>query len=166
MNSSAKKVALGGVFAALAVVIMFLGGMIPFATYVCSMLCALMLEIVRRSCGTRIAWAWYGAVAVLSLLLSPDKESAAVFVFQGFYPIIKPRIDACHVRVVRVVFKVLVFNVAILVMYAVLIHLFGMAALAAEFAEMGTVLLVVTLIMVNVTFFMLDSVLSKLAREK
>lgn len=163
MNSSAKKVALGGVFAAVAIVIMFFGGMIPLATYVCPMYCVLALEIVRRNCGRRIAWAWYGAVSVLSLLLSPDKEAAAVFVFLGYYPILKPSIDACRARVLL---KLLVFNIAIGLMYVVLIHLFGLAALAEEFAQMGTVMLIVTLFMGNVTFFLLDFLLAHFCLKK
>ena len=74
--------------AALAVVIMCMGGIIPMATYVCPMLCSLLLAVVLRLTGRRIAWAWYAAVSLLSLLLGPDKEAAAVFVFLGYYPII------------------------------------------------------------------------------
>ena len=85
--------ALGGVLAALAVVIMSLGGLIPIATYVTPMLCAMLLQAVLLTCGTRVAWAWYGAVALLGLLLCPDKEAAAVYVFLGYYPIVKPKLD-------------------------------------------------------------------------
>ena len=70
---------MGGVFAALAVVIMNLGGLIPMATYVCPTLCMVILSFVHMACGRRIAWSWYAAVSILSLLMSPDKEAAAVF---------------------------------------------------------------------------------------
>ena len=70
--------ALGGVLAALAVVIMALGTLIPVATYVCPVLCMLLLQAVNKLCGSRVAWAWYGAVAILSMLLAPDKEKAAI----------------------------------------------------------------------------------------
>ena len=56
--------------------------------------------------------------------------------------------------------KALLFNAAILLMYWVLLHLFGMAELMAEFAEMGTVLTLVTLLMGNITFFLLDRLLA------
>lgn len=82
--------ALGGVLAALAVVIMGMGTLIPVATYVCPMLCALLLQVVLKTCGVRVAWAWYGAVAILSLLLAPDKEAAAVFLFLGYTPSSSP----------------------------------------------------------------------------
>ena len=43
-NTPASAIAPGGVMAALAVVIMSLGGLIPVATYVSPMLCALLLR--------------------------------------------------------------------------------------------------------------------------
>ena len=92
-KTPASKIAFGGIFAALALVIMNLGSLIPVATYVCPMLCMLILALVTGMCGNRIGWAWYGAVAILSVLMAPDKEAAAVFVFLGYYPIIKPRFD-------------------------------------------------------------------------
>ena len=64
--------ALGGVLAALAVVIMCLGGLIPASTYVCPMLCMLMEDLVRGVCGSRTALAWFGAVSLLCLLMVPD----------------------------------------------------------------------------------------------
>ena len=151
--------ALGGVFAALAVVIMSMGGLIPVATFVCPMICLILLHFVSHLCGRRTGWAWYGAVALLSLLLGPDKEAAAVFVFLGFYPIIKPGIDG---RKAALLLKLLLFNAAIGCMYYLLIHLFGMDQLAAEYAELGAVLTVLMLVLGNVTFLLLDVVLSRL----
>ncbi len=148
--------ALGGVMAALAVVVMSLGGLIPVATFVCPMVCMLLLVAVISRCGNRVAWAWYGTVAILSLLLGPDKEAAAVFVFLGYYPILKPKMDALPLKWL---WKLLYFNAAILLMYWLLLNLFGMAEILAEFEEMGTVLTLVTLVMGNVTFFMLDRLL-------
>lgn len=155
-RTPASVVALGGVLAALAVIIMNLGGLIPVATYVCPMLCMMLLQVVRKTCGDRIAWAWYGAVAILSLLLSPDKEAAAVFAFLGYYPIVKPRLDRLKGKWL---WKGLLFNGATLLMYWLLMNLFGMAQIAAEFQEMGVVMTVVTLILGNVTFFLLDRLL-------
>lgn len=163
MNHSAKQIAFGGVMAALAVVIMCMGGLIPVATYVCPMLCAMILQLVVGKCTRRIAWAWYGVVAFLSLLMGPDKEGAAVFLFLGYYPIVKPWLDR---RRAKWLLKALLFNASILAMYALLIHLFGMAALAAEFSELGTGLLVVMLLMGNLVFFLLDRVLERVGKKR
>ena len=163
MRGEARRIALGGMMAALAVVIMSLGGLIPVATFVCPMLCMLLLAFVTRFCGSRIGWAWYGAVAILSLLLGPDKEAASVFVFLGFYPIIKPKLDRMKLGAVL---KLVLFNGLILIMYAVLIRLFGMDQIAAEYQELGTVMTIVMLVMGNVTFMLLDKVLTRFRKIK
>lgn len=145
--------------AALAVTIMSMGGLIPVATYVCPMLCAMLQFWVFALCGKRVAWAWYGAVAILSLILGPDKEAAAVFVFLGYYPIIKPAMDQLRLSWL---WKGLLFNSAILAMYWLLMHLFGMAQLNAEFSELGTALTIGMLALGNLIFFLLDKVLNRL----
>ena len=162
-NSSAKQMAFGGVFAALAIAIMNLGSLIPVATYICPMLCMLLLRFVLTLCPRRIGWAWYGAVAILGMLMSPDKEAAAVFVALGYYPILKPRLDKMKYGVVL---KFLLFNVVILLMYAVLIYVMGLAQIAAEFAEMGIIMAVVTLVLGNVAFFLLDDLLGRKPKRK
>lgn len=162
-GNSAKPIAFGGIMAALAMVIMCMGGLIPVATYACPMLCVMILNLVMRVCGSRIAWAWYGAVAILSLLLCPDKEAAAVLIFLGFYPIVKPKMDR---RKGKWVWKGLLFNGAVITMYAMLIRLFCMAQLAAEFSELGTVMLIVMLLMGNVIFFLMDRVLDRFGKKE
>ena len=162
-NSPASRMALGGVLAALAVVIMSLGGLIPIATYVSPMLCAVLLQVVLLSCSHRVAWAWYGAVAILAVLLSPDKEAAAVYVFLGYYPIVKPRLD--HTRPAWL-WKGLLFNVSIGVMYFLLLKIFGMTQLGEEFTEFGLGMLAVLLFMGNITFFLLDRLLGMRLRRR
>lgn len=155
-RNAASQVALGGVLAALATVIQCLGGLIPLATFVCPMLCILLTAVVCRHCGTSVAWAWYGCVAILSALLGPDKEAAAVFAFLGYYPIVKGKLDTLPLRWL---WKALLFNAAIGIMYVLLIRLLGMEALAAELEEMGLIMGGITLLMGNVTFFLLDRLL-------
>lgn len=157
-NSAAKAMALGGVLGALAVVIMSMGTLIPVATFVCPMLCMMILKLVLSMCGGRIGWAWYGAVAILGLLMAPDKEAAAVFAFLGYYPIVKSKLDRLPAAIV---WKLLLFNVTILSMYWLLANLFGMAEIGEEFRDLGTVMTVVMLMLGNVTFFLLDILLGK-----
>ena len=161
-RASAKAVALGGLMAALAVIIMAMGGLIPVATYVCPMLCMLLLTVVTRLCGNRIGFAWYGAVSILSLLLSPDKEAAAVFLALGYYPILKPFIDKSKLKWL---WKGLLFNGVIVALYWVLLHLIGMDQLVQEFDELGTWGLVIMLILGNFTFFLLDLLLGRKFRK-
>ena len=159
----ASSVALGGVLAALAVVIMAMGTLIPVATFVCPVLCMLMLQLLLKLCGRRMAWAWYGAVAILSVLMAPDKEAAAVFLALGYYPIVKPRLDRLKGKWI---WKGLLFNAVILLTYWLLMHLFGFDQLAAEFSEMGMVMTALMLILGNVTFFLLDQLLDRRFSKK
>lgn len=158
IGAMVKATALGGVTAALAIVIMCIGGLIPLATFVCPMLCMLLLQLISIRCGSRMGWAWYGAVAILSLLMGPDKEGSALFLFFGFYPLVKPKLEKMPLPWL---WKGILFNASILLMYTLLIHLFGMAELASEFREMGSILLMVTLLLGNLTFFLLDRILSR-----
>ena len=159
-KTPAAKISLGGMLAALALVIMNLVGMIPVATFVCPMLCMMILTLVIRFCGKRIGWAWYGAVSILSVLLAPDKEAAAIFVFLGYYPLLKPSFDKLKSGGLL---KLLFFNSVILLMYWLLINLFGLAQIAQEYRELGLAMTIFTLITGNLIFFMLDKILARLA---
>ena len=155
--------ALGGVLAALAVVIMSMGTLIPVATYACPMLCALLVQVVLKTCGTRVAWAWYGAVALLSMLLAPDKEAAFVFLFLGYYPILKPKLDRSRGKWL---WKLLLFNGAVLLMYWLLMAVLGLSQVISDFSEMGFAMTVLLLILGNVTFFLLDRLLGMRPKRK
>ena len=103
-----------------------------------------------------MAWSWYTAVAVLGLLLSPDKEAAALFVFLGWYPIVKRPLEKYRLQIL---FKFLIFNVAVFTMYWILISLLGMEYLKQELFGDGVVVTAIILLLGNVTFFMLDRIL-------
>ena len=148
--------ALGGMLAALAVVMMSLGTVIPVATYVCPMLCALLLQGVLKTCGSRVAWAGYGAVALLSVLLAPDKEAAGVFVFLGYYPIVKPALDR---KKGKWLWKGLLFNGSVCLLYFLLLRLLGLKQLTQEWSDMSVGMLAVLLVLGNVTFFLMDRLL-------
>ena len=162
-HTPAGKIAFGGMMAAAAVVVMSLGGMIPVATFVCPMISMLVLALVTRMCGSRIGWAWYGAVAILSIMLCPDKEAAAVFAFLGYYPVVKTQMEKFKFSLL---WKLLLFNGSILLMYQILIRIFGFGYLASEFQEAGVVLTVIMLLLGNACFFLLDMVLTRWNRKK
>lgn len=157
-RTPASNMALGGIFAALALVLMSMGTLIPVATYACPVLCAMLLQTVLKFCGPKIAWAWYGAVAILSVLMAPDKEAAAVFLAIGYYPIVKPKVDRAKGKWI---WKALLFNISILSMYWVLMRVFGLAQVTAEFSELGTVMTAILVILGNITFFFLDHLLGR-----
>ena len=158
MHTQARKTALGGMLAAAAVVLMGIGTIIPVATYAAPVLCLLLCQTVLKLCGKRIAWAWYGAVAFLSLLMAPDKEAAAVFLLLGYYPIAKLKLDALKGKWL---WKALYFNGSILALYWVLMNIIGMQQLLSDFEGMGIAMTAVLLILGNVTFFLMDRLLTR-----
>ena len=156
--NSAKSIAFGGVTAALAAVIVSLGGMIPVATYVSPMLCCVLLLFVVKRCGNRIAWAWYVAVCIIGLLVGPDKEAALVFIVLGYYPIIKPKVDKLHLRWLV---KLAIFNVSIAISYILFFAVVGIED--PSMTPGGIVLGVILVLMGNLTFFLVDRLLSILS---
>ena len=155
-SNLSAAVAFGGVTAAVAVVIMCMGGLIPVATFICPVLCTVLTAMNLRAFGKRMAWAWYGAAAFLSLLLSPDKEAAAIFLFLGYYPIIKGYLERLKWPVV---WKLLYFNAVVAVVYGLFIRLLGLEYVLQEYVVLGTVMTVIMLMMGNVTFYLLDQLL-------
>ena len=150
--------ALGGILAALAVVIMCLGGLIPLATFICPLLCMLILSLFLQHSSKRTAFTWYIVVALLSILLGPDKEAAAVFAFLGYYPILKPQFDRIKVHWLL---KILYFNSSILLMYYLLLKLFRLEQVMQDYEELGITMTVILLLLGNVTFVLLDKLLEK-----
>lgn len=162
-RQNAKAMAFCGVTAALAVTLGCMAGLITVATYVIPVLQCLVLQLVLGICGRKMSWVWYAAVSLLSLLLCPDKEAAAMFVFLGYYPIIKPFLDRLPASWL---WKLLLFAAACLGLYSLLIFVFGMSQIAQEFTQMGLALGAVCLILGCITFLLLDRLLTKLSGRR
>lgn len=162
-KTPASAMALSGVLAAAAAVIMGMGTLIPVATYVCPVICMVLMQVVLRLCGGRYAWAWYGCVAILGLLFAPDKEAAVIFCFLGYYPILKPKIDR---KKGKSLIKAVYFNTVILAAYALLVYLMGLNEILREFGDMGLVMTILLLLLGNVTFFLLDFSLEMRPKRK
>ena len=105
-----------------------------------------------------MASAWFAAVAILGLLLCPDREAAGVFLFLGEYPIVKQLLDG---KKLSSLWKALYFNASVLLLYWLLLAVMGLPGLHEEFQELGSVMLVILMLLGNGTFFLLDRVLEK-----
>lgn len=161
MRRNSYAAALGGVLGALAVVVMSMGALIPFATFCCPILAMLMEVPVLESCGRKMAWAWFGAVAILSCLLCPDPEAAAVFAALGFYPILRRDLNRIPLKLLRLLAKLALFNLAVLAMYSVLIWVLHLEAVAQSILEEAPWVNLLTLLLANVSFLLLDRVLDR-----
>lgn len=160
-ETQARQLALGGVLASLAVVILILGGLIPVGTYVAPMLASLPLIALLAELPMSLCIGWYAVVATLSVLLCPDRETAFVFVFLGWYPIVRPALDRLP-KLPRLASKLLIFNAAVAALYGLLLLVFRLEALIAEARETGAVLFAALLLLGNLTFLLFDVLLERL----
>ena len=160
MKRASRDLALCGVLCALAVAIMAMGTIIPVATYCCPLLASMTIVPVLILCGEKLSWAMFAASAILSLLLAPDKEAAAIFLALGYYPIVKPRLDK-KPKPRRIVWKLLLFNAAIIAVYGALLFVFRLDALREEFFSMGGLLALALILGGNVIFWLDDRLLER-----
>lgn len=132
MREQSRKVALCGVLCGLAVVFLLLGGLFSLAVYCAPLLAMAVLLPVLEEYGPGTAGAAYGAVAILALLLVPDREAALVYVFFGWYPLLRPRIAALPSLPVRLVCRLGVCGLSMFLLYGVTIRLLGLTAVTEE----------------------------------
>lgn len=158
-----REMALCGVLAALAVTVMVLGGVIPVATYCTPLLAAIMLIPVLERCGKKLAWAWFVSVAVLASLLCPDTEAAILFWCIGHYPITQRDLNRIRVKGLRIVAKLLVFNLALVVMMFLMALVFGLGQVMENLVKDGPWMFALTLLLGNGVFLLADQVLHRVS---
>lgn len=163
-HRQSRRMALGGVLSALTAVILSLGGLIPLATFACPLLAMVCLipPVCRYGPGTALTV--YAGAGILSLFLCADKELAFLYVFLGWYPALRPRLERLGSKVLRAAAKCLLFSSAMAAMYLLLIFLFRMEAIAAEFAEYSAAAVAGLLALGNVTFLLFDRAFGQLTR--
>ena len=153
---------MGGIASALCLLLMLLT-IIPIATYTMPALAGMVLIVVVIENGYSTAWMVYAAVGFLSLFICPDKEAAMLFVgFFGYYPVLKGKLEKIRVRLVEYLVKFVVFNVAMIANYLIIIYLFGIQDVLEEVGPLGQYSVVLLLLMGNVVFFISDVALSRI----
>ena len=162
MHRETRETALAGMLAALGAVLLCLGTLVPLATYAAPVLASAAVLAAREECRPSAAFGCYAVSAALGLLLSPDREAALLYAFLGYYPLLKPRLDALRPRLLRAGAKLLLFCAAVGAMYALLIFAFRLEAVAREFAETSPALLAATAALGLVVFLVYDLALERL----
>ncbi|MEA4911709.1 MAG: hypothetical protein VB092_03720 [Oscillospiraceae bacterium] len=164
MKERTYRTAMGGLVTAAAIAVMFLGSILPFATFAAPALAALCVLYFCLEFSAGTAAVVYIAIAVLAVLLVPDKEQAFLFVCVfGFYPVIKKLVERRMNKFIGIAVKMLYFNITVCGLYYVLTRLFVLEAVRSEFAEYTTVMLIVMLAMGNVMFYLYDVALTRVS---
>lgn len=160
MRQSAKT-ALAGIVSALAVAIMFATTLIPFLTYALPAISGSLLILMVIEINKKWAFASYGAVSILSILLLNDKEAALIYImFFGYYPIIKPLLESHLPKILEYISKFLIFNVSIIAATLMAIYVFNIPLEDVE--KHGMKVIPILLLMANVMFLLYDFTLTQL----
>ena len=157
-----KKVALGGMVAALCIVLMMLTGLLPMAEFALPALAGVLLIMLVVEISPKWAFLVYLAVAILSLLLAPSKDSAVFFTaFLGWYPIAKSKLENIKKPVLEWVWKVLIFNISIGAGLAAAVYLFRLSDYV-EILQDSVWMLVLGWLFLNAVFVIYDIALTRL----
>jgi hypothetical protein len=163
LREKTRRLALCGLLSALAEVCLLLGGIVPAAVYCCPILSMLALLPVREEFGPRTVLTAYAAVALLGLLLVPDKEPACVYLLMGWYPAAQPYLDRLSVRPLRIAVKLAVFCAAVAGPYALLLAFLWPDAAAVEFGGCSRGFLLLFLLLGCAVFLLTDLTLHRMA---
>ena len=159
---SVKKVALGGMVAALCIVLMMLTGLLPMAEFALPALAGVLLIMLVVEISPKWAFLVYLAVAILSLLLAPSKDSAVFFTaLLGWYPIAKSKLENIKKPVLEWVWKVLIFNISIGAGLAAAVYMFRLSDYV-EILQDAVWMLVLGWLFLNAVFVIYDIALTRL----
>lgn len=164
MNRSSRRMAVSGMMVALGTAVMLLGGVIPLATFCCPALAGLVLLPVALDCGRGHALSAWLATGALSLILCPDKEAALLFMFLGWYPVMKwPIEQRLRSPWPRRLVKLALWNACIAAMYALIFYVLRLDQIMADYRDMTRAMLMATLLLGNFTLAVYDILLTRVA---
>lgn len=161
-RSLAGVVALCGLLGALAIVVMLMAELIPAATFCCPVIVLFLMIPVMTECGSKWSLVWYAAVCILSLILTfANPEATLVYIFLGYYPLLRKYINRISLLPLRLMLKLLLFNAAIAAAYAILLFVLQLPDLLSDFHSAGKWMLLLGILLANICFFLTDYVLGR-----
>ena len=156
IRKPAFRIAFCSLTAAIEVVFMLIAGLTRFGTYALPCFAGLITIAVVIEYKCKWALGVYAVAAVLSFLLSGNKEAALMFAaFFGYYPILKNVLDRrVKSAVLRRIIKFAVFNAAAVGSFYAAVYL--LAVPASEFTLFGVYIPLVFLLAGNAFFLLYD----------
>lgn len=156
-----SKCAIGGIVAAVSLVLLISVAVIPFLTYALPAVAGALVIFMVVETDKKWAFGVYCTVAILGMLLVPDKEVAVMYLaFFGYYPIFKALIESKLPLVLGWIVKVLTFAGTMAGSYYLMIKLMGITIDETE--EFGVWAYPILLGMGTVTFVIYDIALTKM----
>ena len=155
MKTSAKRMAMCAMTAALCVVLLLLGAVLELGMYACPLLAGLCLVPIGSRFGRKYHIITFAVTSVLCLLLVPNIEENLMFIgLLGWYPILSPKLQKIP-RLLGWLVKLIIFNAVVIA-----IEWLVMTVLVPE--VIGGVFLWILLILGNITLLRYDWMLPRL----
>ena len=152
---------MGGIVSALSLVLMISVAVIPFLTYALPAAAGMLIVFMVIETDKKWAFGVYAAVAILGVLLVPDKEVAVMYLaFFGYYPILKAVMESKLRPVLCWVLKIGSFLLTMVASYFLMIKLMGVTI--DEIDEFGVMAIPMLLGLGTFAFVLYDIALSKL----
>lgn len=164
--SSAAKTALGGIMAALTVILL-----VPtaFETLVYAMpaLASMLIMICVVELGVKWSLGVYAAASIICFIVIPNKEAVMMYAaFFGYYPIVKAATEKRLPRIAEYIVKFAVFNFSMVAATFLLVKLFGMPfdelmGISNDGSFFSKYAVPILLLMGNIVFIVLDFCLTR-----
>jgi len=125
-SGKAKKIALGGILGALAVVCIFFATVLPTNKLSLYALGSFFVSVVILESGIKAGWIFYAATSIVSAVVIPEKPGLVPYaVFFGLYGIIKYYIEKLDRAVIQWAIKLVYFNLCLAASLLAAKELFG-----------------------------------------
>lgn len=114
-NSSAKSIAISGIFLALTIITLYAESIMPTGKLSLYCLSSFFVSFIIVELGVNAGWLFYIASSLLSFIIIPDKLALMpYFVFFGNYAVIKCYTERTRFRVIEYILKLVFFNLCLI----------------------------------------------------
>ena len=157
---TSKKVAFGGLMAALAAVVM-LASYFPYLTFAVPAMAGLCVTVTLIELDRNWAFFTYAA-ATFVILLTAEPEAKTLFVvFFGYYPIVKATAERLGNRVAEYAVKFVCFNAAMAAYALAAVYIIGIPLTEFTESDLGRFTVPVTVVLANAVFPVYDIALTR-----
>lgn len=156
-----SKCAIGGIVSALSLVLMISVAVVPFLTYALPAVAGVLIIFIVVEIDRKWAFGVYATVAILGMILVPEKEVAVMYlVLFGYYPIIKSLIESKFPAVIEWIIKIVCFVATMAGSYYLMMKFMGVTI--DEVDEWGVMAYPILLGMGTLAFIIYDIALTKI----
>lgn len=156
----AKRVAFGGMMAALAVAVM-MAAYFPYLTFAVPCMAGLVSAVVAIELSQKWAYGVYAVSSVIVLLFAEPEAKILYVSFFGYYPVLKITLEKIRAIWLEYIVKFAVFNFAIIICYTVFASVFGVSM--SDMGDFGKYTNLILLAVGNIVFFVYDILIDRLA---